>query len=149
MVHNADRCGVTKQMRWLMDGGCQEHTHTHKQLRHGSAHTHLIPNKHQKVIMCNLSVALLCSAWLSRNANRCQQHGVIITTQTSTNNRPWQMVIYTVWTRLGNEKKFGLPDTHDLTRNFYAEKVSFRTPCFRRQQPHCCPMNSISTSAGG
>ena len=47
-----------------MDGGCHKPAHT---LQHGHAGTNLIPNKHHKVIMYNLSIALfICSAWLSR-----------------------------------------------------------------------------------
>lgn len=94
-------------------------THTH---RH--AHTDLIPNKHHKVIMCNLSTALFsCSASLSRHHSVEMQtqvptvwrHSTIIIPQTVPNNRLWQMVVSTMWTSLGNEKSV-LPDTRSNSK---------------------------------
>ena len=62
-----------------MDGGCHKLARTYQSTGVHTrvlTHTHLIPNKHHEVIMCNLSIALFsCSAWLSR------QHSVVMQTQ--------------------------------------------------------------------
>lgn len=54
MVRNGDRCGVTKQIRWLMDGGChQKRTHMlrqtqikrKKKTQKGKKHARVIANR--------------------------------------------------------------------------------------------------------